>query len=112
MAVVSPPPRSRPGTLILAVLVLLLAWQLAYWFWRFAAPAPRAAPAGDVAAVDMAAIARLFGAAPPAGSRATASASSGLRLKGVVAPTPGIAASAIFSTGGARDTSVYIDNEV
>ena len=112
MAAVSPPPRSSVGTLILVVLVLLLAWQLAYWFWRFAAPTPRASATTDAPAVDRAAVARLFGAAPPAGSTATASASSGLRLKGVIAPTPGIAASAIFSTGAARDVSVYIDNEV
>lgn len=105
-------PRSAFGTLVLVVLVLLLAWQLAYWFWRFAAPAPRPAPPATAARVDMAAIARLFGAAPPAGSTGTATASSGLRLKGVVAPTPGVAASAIFSTGSGRDISVYIDNEV
>lgn len=107
-----PPPRSRPGTPILVILVLLLAWQVAYWFWRFAAPAPRAAAGADAPAVDMAAIARLFGAAPPAGSQSTASASSGLRLKGVIAPTPGTAAAAIFSTGAARDVAVSIDNEV
>ena len=109
---VSIPPRSGVGTLILVLLVLLLAWQLAYWFWRFAAPTPRPSSTAEAPAVDMAAIARLFGAAPPAGSTSTASSSSGLRLKGVVAPTPGVAASAIFSTGAARDVSVYIDSEV
>ena len=105
-------PRSAFATLVMVALVLLLAWQLAYWFWRFAAPAPRPAPVAEASRVDMAAIARLFGAAPPAGSAATASASSGLRLRGVVAPTPGTAASAIFSTGSGRDVAVYIDNEV
>lgn len=115
MAAASPPPAPRDsavGTLLVVLLVLLLAWQLAYWFWRLAAPTPRPAPAAAAARVDMAAIARLFGAAPPAGSTGTATASSGLRLKGVVAPTPGVAASAIFSTGSGRDVSVYIDNEV
>ena len=108
-----PAPRaSIAGTLLMVVLVVLLAWQLAYWFWRFAAPAPRAVVSAPSTAIDMAAVARLFGAAPPAGSAAAASAGSGLKLKGVVAPTPGIAASAIFSTGSGRDISVYIDNEV
>src|SRR5688572_18106138 len=105
-------PRSALGTVVLAALLVLSAWQLAYWFWRFAAPPPRPAPAQEAARVDLAAIARLFGAAPPAGSTGTATASSGLRLKGVVAPTPGTAASAIFSTGSGRDLSVYIDTEV
>src|SRR3954471_3821204 len=106
MAVASPSVPRRTflgGTLVLAFLVLVLAWQLAYWFWHFVAPPPRVAVTTPGTAIDMAAIARLFGAAPPAGSAATATAGSGLRLKGVVAPTPGIAASAIFSTGAGRD---------
>ena len=109
------PPAAAPrrgNSLIVGVLLVVLAWQLAYWFWRFSAPPPRPAVGAEPASVDPAAIARLFGAAPPAGSTATASASSGLRLKGVVAPTPGVAASAIFSTGSGRDIAVYIDREV
>ena len=43
-----------------------------------------------VSAQDLAAIAKLFGAAAPSSSGATA---DGLALKGVVAPTPGVAAS-------------------
>lgn len=109
----APEPRtSLIGTLLVVALVLLFAWQLAYWTWVFVAP-PRkaAAEAPATASVDLAAIARLFGAAPPAGS-APASATGGLRLKGVVAPTPGVAASAIFSTGTGRDISVFLDGEV
>jgi general secretion pathway protein C len=115
MAAASPNPARRAslaGTLLMAFLLVILAWQLAYWFWRFAAPPPRAVVTAPANTIDMAAVARLFGAAPPAGSAASASAPSGLKLKGVVAPTPGIAASAIFSTGSGRDVSVYIDNEV
>lgn len=107
----SPAKASTFGTLLLIALVLVLAWQLAYWTWRIVAPAPRPAPTSTVATVDMGAIARLFGAAPPAGSTSAAT-TSGLRLKGVVAPTPGIAASAIFSTGAGRDLAVYIDRDV
>jgi general secretion pathway protein C len=90
-------------------LALVLAYQLAYWTWVFVAPPPVAAPAGAPSAVDLAAIARLFGAEAPAGATRTA---SGLRLKGVVAPTPGTEASAIFSSGAGRDVAVYIEGEV
>jgi general secretion pathway protein C len=58
----------------------------------------------------MAAIARLFGAAPP--PSATTASSSGLRLKGVVAPDAGPIASAIFSSGSGRDIAVFVDREI
>ncbi len=100
---------SRAGTALTLALVLVLAFQLAYWTWAFLSPPKVAATAPSRADVDLAAIARMFGAAPPAGSAAS---TSGLRLKGVVAPTPGVAASAIFSTGSGRDIAVYVGREV
>ena len=112
MVAAPPPERARPGLLGGAVvlgLVLVLAYQLAYWTWVFVSPPRLAASAPPRAEVDLAAIARMFGAAPPAGAAAS---SSGLRLKGVVAPTPGVAASAIFSTGSGRDIAVYLGREV
>jgi general secretion pathway protein C len=106
-------PIRRPGfagTLLTVALVIVLAYQLAYWTWVFVSP-PKLAPVTPARAdVDLAAIARMFGASAPAGS--VAAPSSGLRLKGVVAPTPGVAASAIFSTGTGRDISVYVGREV
>lgn len=109
MASVSPAPQQAglPGKLLVVALVLVLAYQLAYWTWVFVAPPPVAAPGPQQSAVDLAAIARLFGADAPA---ATAAAS--LKLKGVIAPTPGTEASAIFSKGSGRDIAVYIDNEI
>ena len=105
------PARTGPlGTFVLVALVLVLAYQLAYWTWVFVAPAPRAAVPESRGDVDFDAIARLFGA--PAPSSSTAASSSGMRLKGVIAPTPGVEASAIFSTGTGRDLAVYIDQEV
>lgn len=105
------PATERPGTagtLLLVALVLLLAWQLAYWTWAFIAPpAVRSASATAAGSVDLAAIARLFGASAPA----SGASASGLRLKGVVAPTPGVAASAIFAATG-RDNSVFVGGEV
>jgi len=108
----APPERSAAaGTLIVAALVLVLAWQLAHWTWVFVAPGPVAALPEREPAVDLAAVAKLFGAAAPSGGQAAAS-SSGLRLKGVVAPTPGVAASAIFSTGTGKDLAVFVGREV
>jgi len=111
MATLNPPAAERNtfGTLVMVALVVVLAWQLAYWTWNFLAPPSASAPGpGRSDPVDLAVAARLFGgtAASPSGS------SSGLRLKGVVAPTPGVAASAIFSTGAARDISVFLGAEV
>ncbi|HET7402806.1 MAG TPA: hypothetical protein VFJ62_13520, partial [Usitatibacter sp.] len=115
MAVLSPPPSSSRAQRVLeaflaVALVLLLAWQLAYWTWQFAAPPSRVAAGEAQADVDLAAIGRLFGAAPAA-SGPTA-ARGGLHLKGVIAPTPGVAASAIFSTGSGRDIAVFVGREV
>ena len=98
------------GTLVVVALVLVLAWQLAYWTWILASPKPSAQAPRSAGDVDLAAVARLFGAAPP--GAASGASASGLKLKGVIAPTPGVEASAIFSTGAGKDIAVYIDREV
>jgi type II secretory pathway component PulC len=111
MAAITPPPERSTGTfgtILVVALVLVLAYQLAYWTWVFLAPAPRAAAAESRADVDFDAIARLFGASPPGATATT----SGLRLKGVVAPTPGVEASAIFAGPSGKDLAVYLDSEV
>lgn len=109
MATAPAPERSAAsGTMLIVALVLVLAWQLAYWTWAFVAPpASRTVSAPAATAIDLAAIARLFGASAPA-----TSGTASLRLKGVVAPTPGVAASAIFAAAGARDLSVFVGHEV
>ena len=99
----SAPPATRAGTLLIAALVLVLAWQLAHWTWVFFAPASVASSAPAERTADLAVAARLFGGTAGSGAGATAATSSSLRLKGVVAPTPGTAASAIFNTGSGRD---------
>jgi general secretion pathway protein C len=96
------------GTAVVA-LTLVLAFQLAHWTWVFVAPPEVATTPQADAGVDMAAIARLFGAAPP--SSAVAS-TSGLKLKGVVAPDGGPIASAIFSTGSGKDIAVFVEREI
>jgi len=113
MALASPPaePRSHGafGSLAVLALVLVLAYQLAHWTWVFIAPATVAADASGAPAVNLAAIAKLFGASAPSDAL---SSSGGLRLKGVIAPDSGPRASAIFSIGGGKDITVLVDHEV
>lgn len=98
------------GTLVTAALVLLAAWLAAQWTWHFLAPPRLAAPAPAEGGTDLAAVARLFGGAPPAGGPA-AGPSSGIRLKGVVAPTPASIGSAVFHVGG-KDVAVPLGGEL
>jgi len=113
MAIASPPAPAEQtgalGSLLVLALVVLLAWQAAYWTWVFVAPPVVSAAAAPQPAIDLAAVARLFGASAPTDAPRSASA---LKLKGVIAPTPGTQASAIFSTGAGRDIAVYIEGEV
>ncbi|HUP98404.1 MAG TPA: type II secretion system protein N, partial [Usitatibacter sp.] len=112
MASTSPSPEKIGafGTAILVALVLVAAWQLAYWTWVFVAPPQVASTSTTRGDVDLAAVAKLFGASAP--GETVAASTGGLRLKGVIAPTPGVEASAIFSTGAGKDIAVYIDREV
>ncbi len=103
------PTRDLLGTIVTIALTLVLAYQLAHWTWVFVAPAPVAVVSEDEGPVDLAAIAKLFGAAGPSSAPASPSA---LKLKGVIAPTPGVAASAIFSSGSGKDIAVYLGREV
>ena len=103
--------RNWIGAFLVGALVVALAWQLAYWTWVFATPPQLASlPVPQESPADIALASRLFGgsAAPTTASVST----SGLRLKGVVAPTPGVAASAIFATGSGRDASIFVGSEV
>ena len=104
--------RAVVGTLVVAAMVVLLAYQLAHWTWVFVAPAPVAAVPDGAPAVNLAAVAKLFGAGPPASTPGAVASTSGLRLKGVIAPDAGPAASAIFSTGAGKDIAVFVDREV
>ena len=100
------------GTLAVAALVLLLAFQLAHWTWVFFAPAEVAAIPDGAPVVNLAAVAKLFGADAPKNSSGAVASLSGLRLKGVIAPDAGPAASAIFATGAGKDLAVFVDGEV
>jgi general secretion pathway protein C len=110
MAALPAPSRSRNSpleTLLLALLVILLAGQLAWWTWRFAAPPEvRARDAAAPSDVDLDRIARLFGA-----RHESVASTSALRLKGVVAPTPGTTAAAIFAGPTGKDIAVLPGGE-
>ena len=104
-------PTSRIGALLIVALVLALAWVLAKWTWVFVAP-PAVAPAAPAASgVDLAAVMRLFGGSAPPGSATVTGSSSGLRLKGVIAPSPADIGSAVFNAGG-KDIAVSLGSEV
>ena len=100
------------GTFAVIAMVLLLAYQLAHWTWVFVAPGEIAAVPQAAPAINLGAVARLFGADAPKNSSGAVASLSGLRLKGVIAPDAGSAASAIFSTGAGKDIAVFIDAEV
>jgi general secretion pathway protein C len=97
------------GTALVVALVLVLATQLAWWTWRFVAADLRIASSRGTSAVDLDAVARMLGAthAPLAGA-----SSSSLHLKGVIAPTPGSVAAAIFGVTNGRDVAVLPGNEI
>ena len=104
--------RGWTGTLVVALLVVVLAWQLAHWTWVFIAPAPIAQVPDGAPVVNLGAVAKLFGASAPANASGAVAPTSGLRLKGVIAPDQGPSASAIFSTGVGKDIAVFVDREV
>jgi general secretion pathway protein C len=102
---------SRFGTIVTLALVLLLAWLLARWTWVLLTPAQAAPAASASGSVDLAAVAKLFGGAAPSGPSAPSGSSSGLRLKGVVAPSPANIGAAVFNAGG-KDVAVNLGAEI
>ncbi|APV50436.1 hypothetical protein BWI17_12460 [Betaproteobacteria bacterium GR16-43] len=98
--------------MLIAILLFVLGAQLAHWTWVFFAPASAPSTSTRDATADLAIAARLFGGTAISRETSTAANTSGLKLKGVVAPTPGTAASAIFNTGSGRDIAVFVDQEV
>jgi general secretion pathway protein C len=116
MALISAtPPRTRAGrlaaNLLTAACVIGAAWFAAKAAWIVLAPAVPPAGAAPPVSVDLAAAASVFGGKAAAGG-AVARATGGLRLKGVVAPSPGRTAGAIFNTGATRDLAVPLGGEV
>jgi general secretion pathway protein C len=61
--------------------------------------------------VDLTAVAKLFGGSASTGGQAASGSSSGIRLKGVVAPSLGDSGSAVFNLGG-KDLAVSVGGEL
>jgi len=110
------PPRTRAGRIAAliatAALVIGAAWFAAKATWIVLAPTPSVAGGNPPVTVDLAAAASIFGGTVSGMGTPVARVPGGLRLKGVVAPTPGRTAGAIFNTGAARDVAVPLDGEV
>lgn len=96
------------GRLVTALLAIALAWVAARWTWALVLSPGGAWAPPAVAGVDLAAAARLFGGDSQV---ATARGSSGLRLKGVVAPSAGSAGAAVINVNG-KDVAVLIGAEI
>jgi len=109
-ALPEPTAPSRFGTVVTAILVIVLAWLAARWTWVFVTPPATAPATAGVPAVDLAAASRLFG-----GDAQVASGPSrgpgGFRLKGVVAPTAGTVGAAVLNVNG-KDVAVPIGGEI
>ena len=106
-----PQATSRFGALATLALVIVLAWLLARWTWVFLAPPTVATSVPAATEVDLAAVARVFGGAAPAGVPTQAGVAPGIRLKGVIAPAPASTGSAVFNAGG-KDIAVALGGEV
>jgi general secretion pathway protein C len=115
MAALAPAPASRLdrlfATVLVAGLVIVLAWQLAHWTWVFLSPPAGSAAVASRTAPDIAVASRLFGGSAPA-AEVKSSSYANLHLKGVIAPTPGTVASAVFSTGSGKDIAVLLDRDI
>src|SRR5258706_2855188 len=92
------------GTLAIAAMVLVLAFQLAHWTWVFVAPAEVAAVPDGAPAINLGAVAKLFGADAPKNSSGAVAALSGLSLNSVNEPDASSAASTILSYLTCKDS--------
>ncbi|MCA2998621.1 MAG: hypothetical protein ING75_08465 [Rhodocyclaceae bacterium] len=104
---------TRLANLTSLVLVVVLAWQLAWWGWRLATPVTQMAETAVIAPVERSLARTLLGdpgAVEPIATGAAAN-NTGIRLKGVFAVDGKILSAAIINTGG-RDTSVRVGETI
>jgi general secretion pathway protein C len=110
---ISSPNITRLANLTSLVLVVVLAWQLAWWGWHFFAPVTQIVETAATAPPDRSLARNLLGdpgAAEPVASSTRATA-SGMRLKGVFAVDGKILSAAVINTGG-RDISVRVGEAI
>ncbi len=105
----------RVATAITLVLVVAIAFQLAWWGWYFFAPRASVIATPDTRSATDRSLARTLlgdsgGATASASDRSSASA-SGIRLKGVFAVDGKTLSAAVINIGG-RDLSLRIDESI
>ncbi len=98
---------------LIASLMLLLGWQLAWWTWHFVSPSLKTASLSDVAdrAAPLSLGRQLFGDAGPTVSASASSPQTGIRLKGVFAVDGKTLSGAVLNMG-ARDQYVRQGQEL
>ena len=98
---------------LVATLMLLLGWQLAWWTWHFVTPSLKTASLSDAAdrAAPLSLGRQLFGDAGPTVTVSAASPQIGIRLKGVFAVDGKTLSGAVLNMG-ARDQYVRQGQEL
>ena len=98
---------------MIASLLLVLGWQLAWWAWHFIAPSLKAAPRADFGntTAPLALGRQLFGDAGPTVTMAASNPQTGIRLKGVFAVDGKTLSAAVLNIGG-RDLAVKMGQEL
>lgn len=101
------------ATLLTAALLVVLAWMLAGLVWTLLTPAQRpVAAAVSASAGDWERARALFGDEAAAPGPAAAANTSGIRLRGVYAVDGRTLSAAVVNTGGKRDLTVRIGEEI
>lgn len=104
---------SRLANAATLLVVVALAFQVAWWSWHFLAPQPTAAASEVAPPIDRNLARSLFGevgVVATAGSSTTSNA-SGIRLKGVFAVDGKTLSAAVVNSGG-RDASVRVGEAI
>lgn len=98
---------------LMATLMLVLGWQLAWWTWYFITPSLRttSAPDSGNSTAPLALGRQLFGDAGPTATVAASSPQTGIRLKGVFAVDGKTLSGAVLNMG-ARDQYVRQGQEL
>lgn len=98
---------------LIAALMIVLGWQLAWWTWHFIAPSLKTTSLADTGnrAVPLALGRKLFGDAGPTATISASSPQTGIRLKGVFAVDGKTLSGAVLNIG-ARDQYVRQGQEL
>lgn len=98
---------------LVALLVIVLGWQLAWWTWQFITPSLRSRhfSAITTAEPNIALGRQLFGETGPVPASGPAASQTGIRLKGVFAVDGKTLSAAVLNMGG-RDQAATLGQEL